>query len=73
MVGVAKMVCNEGCEEMVGSAEGIEDKFNPLFISFSKCHNIYSKKGKLDDQEIQELGKNGLHICNSCYLSIWFY
>lgn len=57
MVSVAKRVCNENCPILMENAETIEDKFTPLFTSFSQCHNLYSGKGQLDEKNVLDLGK----------------
>ena len=56
MVSVPKRVCQENCPRLLEDAERIQEKFTPLFTSFSKCHNIYSGKGRLDEKKISELG-----------------
>ncbi|XP_077985525.1 uncharacterized protein LOC144440134 [Glandiceps talaboti] len=58
------------CPEFLEDAEYLYDKYQPLFMFFSKCHNIYNLCRQLTDDEIESLRTNirGLFI----YLRVHF-
>ncbi len=49
-------VAIEECHHLVDEAEAVGDTFKTAFTLFCCCHDIYTIKKKVEDQEIQMLG-----------------
>ena len=47
---------DERCEALVESARAVSLKFTKAFLLFSKCHNVYSSRYHLSDDDLDDLG-----------------
>ena len=56
----------EVCPNLEAKAETVKEKFKTLILSFSKCHATYNAGGRIDDSQIERLGKK-LDFLKSTY------
>ena len=48
---------DESCQELLGEAEAMAQKFKTAFLKFATCHQVYSSRVPLSDDAIKTLGK----------------
>ena len=49
------------CQELLGDAEATAKKFKTAFQKFSSCHQVYSSRAPLTDEDLSELGKRSVY------------